>query len=343
MSRKLLIWMYSPDYPLWSMPDSALERIRRTLPAEWRVHSVRVPLQARGDGVREAPSELLAGISEAEVYIGFGLQREAFLRAQRLRWVHSGAAGVGGSLFPELLDSDVMLTNSASLHAAPLAEWAVGAILHFARGFDIAEAGKAERVWRYDQLAGAGSPVHEISGRTLGILGFGGIGRAVGGNASALGMRVIALRRHPGRKPGWVDRLWGPDGLRELLAASDYVAITLPETRSTRDMLGAAELADMKRGAVLINLSRGAIVTEAALIASLREGHLRGAALDVFTTEPLPAESPLWGMENVLITPHTGAITDRFWERETALIETNIRRYLAGDPLVNRVDKRKGY
>ncbi len=335
--------MYSPDYPLWHMPESSIEQLREALPADWRLHNIRVPLEARGDGVRDLPPELLDEMVDAEVYMGFGLSREAFLAARELRWVHSGAAGVGGSLFPELIASDVILTNSAGIHAAPLAEYAIGAMIYFARGFDVTAAGKAERVWRHSDLAGTESPLRELGSSTVGILGLGGIGEAVGRRAAGLGMRVIALRRTSAPGPDWVDRLLGPEELHELLAESDYVVVALPETEATRDLIGADELAAMRPGSVLINLSRGRIVTETFLIESLRGGHLRGAALDVFATEPLPTSSPLWDMENVLITPHTGAVTDRFWERETALMVANIGHYVAGEPLVNRVDKGEGY
>jgi len=341
--HKLLIWMYSPDFPLWHMPESSVERVREALPAEWRLHRIRVPLQARGDGVRELPPELLHEIVDAEVYMGFGFQRDVFLAATQLRWIHSGAAGVGGSLFPELVASDVILTNSAGIHASPLAEYAIGAMIYFARGFDVAAAAKAERVWRHPYLAGMESPLRELGDRTVGILGLGGIGEAVGRRAAGLGMRVIGLRRTSAPGPEWVDRLLAREELHELLAESDYVVVALPETEATRDLIGEGELAAMRPGSVLINLSRGRIVTEPHLIESLRGGHLRGAALDVFATEPLPTSSPLWDMENVLITPHTGAVTDRFWDRETALIETNVRHYVAGEPLVNQVAKGKGY
>ena len=342
-SHKLLIWMYAPGYPLWSMPDSSIEQVREALPPEWQLHTIRVPLEARGDGVRELPPELLDEIADAEVYMGFGLSREAFLAARKLRWVHSGAAGVGGSLFRELLESDVILTNSAGIHASPLAEYAIGAMVYFARGFDIAAAAKAEGVWSHARLAGTGMTLTELGGATVGILGLGGIGEAVAHRAAAMGMRVIALRRTAAPGPDWVDRLLGPDQLHELLRESDYVVVALPETAATRDLIGAAELKAMRRGSVLINLSRGKIVTEPFLIESLRGGHLRGAALDVFATEPLPTSSPLWELENVLITPHTGAVTDRFWDRETALMVTNIRHYVAEEPLVNRVEKAEGY
>lgn len=343
MSHKLLIWMYAPDYSLWSMPESSIERVREALPPDWRVHSIRVPLEARGDGAREVPPELLREIVDAEVYMGFGIPREAFIAGRELRWLHSGAAGVGGSLFPELLESDVILTNSAGIHATPLAEYAIGAMVYFARGFDIALGAKAERRWGHRDLAGTGTPVRELEDSTVGILGLGGIGEAVGRRAAALGMRVVALRRTSAARPDWADRILGPDRLHELLAESDYVVVALPETEATRDLIGSSELEAMRSGSVLINLSRGKIVTEPHLIQSLRAGHLRGAALDVFATEPLPTSSSLWDMENVLITPHTGAVTDRFWDRETALMVANVGHYVAGEPLVNRVDKGEGY
>ncbi len=343
MTRKLVVWMHAPGYPLWTIPAWAVERISAAAGEGWSVSSLPVPGRAAGDGVRSAPPKIIEEAREAEVYLGFGIPREVFTSAHRLRWIHSAAAGVGGSLFPELRDSNVLLTNSAGLHAEPLAEWAAAAILYFGRGFDMAATGKARHEWRYDAMAGSDSPLREVAGLTLGVIGYGGIGRAVARKATALGMRVVGLRRRAGPKPAELDALWGPDALSDLLAASDYVVLALPETESTRELIGARELAGMRPGSVLINLSRGGLVTEKSLVASLREGHLRGAALDVFATEPLGPDSPLWELDNVLITPHTGAFTRRFWQREVELVERNIRHYLAGEPLENLVDKQAGY
>jgi phosphoglycerate dehydrogenase-like enzyme len=294
------------------------------------------------------PPGLLHEIAEAEVYCGWGIPREAFLAGRQLRWVHTGAAGVAGSLFEELRSSEVELTNSAGVYAEPMAEHALAMILHFARGLDVAGAGKRAREWTHARLAGQGGPVREISGRTLGIVGYGGIGKALARKASALGMKVRAIRRTPGalppeRLPAVLDALAGPEGLSDLLSSADYVALAVPETPETAQLIGKTELESMRPESVLINLARGGLVDESALLEALLERRLRGAGLDVFGREPLEPDSPFWDLENVLITPHVSGMSERFWERETELVVENVRRYLAGRTLVNRVDKQRGY
>lgn len=342
-SRLFLIWMYSPEYPLWSIPEEALRAIRGALGGEWEVRSLRIPLHAPGDGSPRAPAELLEAIPGAEVYCGFGIPREAFQAARRLRWVHSGTAGVGASLFDEMRRSEVAFTNSAGVYAEPMAEHGLAMILHFARGLDVALAGMRDRRWNHPRLAGPGSPVREIAGRTVVIVGYGGTGSALGRRAAALGMRVVAIRRDPGDSPPEVEAMYGPERLLEALSTADYVVLAVPETPETEGLIGPRELEAMGAECVLINLSRGGIVDEAALVAALEGRRLRGAGLDVFQREPLPPDSPLWERENVLITPHTSGVSPGFWTRETDLILENIRRYLEGEPLLNRVDKERGY
>lgn len=353
MSRKLVTWLYSPEYPAWCMPDTCLERVAAELGPEWTIVPVRVPMWAGGDGSRTVPDEVKREIRDAEVYMGFGISPELFREGEALRWVHSAAAGARASLFPGMVKSDVLFSNSAGIHAEPLAEWALAAMLHFARGFDIAMRAKYEHVWRYEPLAGTESPVRELAGSTVGIVGYGGIGSAIGRKARALGMRVVATRRHRAAHPGGADpgsetgdrpaRILSADNLPELLKAADYVVIAAPETADTAGLIGREQLALMRPGSVLLNLSRGGLIDERALIDALREKRLRGAALDVFAREPLPPDSPLWEMEHVLLTPHTGSISSAFWERETTLMVENVRRYLAGEPLKNAVNKNEGY
>lgn len=347
MTRRFLVWMHAPDVPQWHLPAASRERIRAALGPGWELVALDVPLHATGDGASASPPELLEAIRDAEVYCGFGVPRDAFLEARRLRWTHSGAAGVGGSLFREMRASDVVLTNSAGVHAEPMAEHGLAMILHFARGLDRAVRAQAAGEWAHAELTGPESPLlreeGEIGGRVLGIVGYGGIGSALGKRAHALGMRVRAIRRTSGDSPPELERLDGPEGLPGLLSASDYVALTLPETSDTRQLIGEPELALMRPGAVLINLARGAIVDEDALAGALAERRLRGAGLDVFRREPLPPEHRLWTLDNVLMTPHVGGTSGRFWERETDLIVRNVRRYLAGEELENRVDKERGY
>jgi phosphoglycerate dehydrogenase-like enzyme len=193
-------------------------------------------------------------------------------------------------------------------------------------------------------MAASGHPLREVAGSTIGIVGYGGIGRATGQRARALGMRVLAVRSRPGNAmPDGADEVVGSEGLSDVLTRSHYVVLSLPETSSTTGLIRAPELGRMRPDSVLLNLSRGGIVDEEALVDALRAGRIRGAALDVFQEEPLPADSPLWTLDNVLITPHAGAVSPRFWERETELMVRNIGNYLAGGRMENAVDKTRGY
>jgi phosphoglycerate dehydrogenase-like enzyme len=329
--------------PLWALPDWALEEIRAAFPPEWDVVVVDAHSDGRGDGGGPSP-EALAAVRGAEVYMGYGIPPELFRAAGGgLRWAHSGAAGVGGALYPEMRDSPVVLTNSAGMHAEPIADTVLAMALHFARGLDFAVRAQAERRWDKGPFEAADAPVRETDELAVGILGLGGIGRAVARRFAALGARVLATRRGGGDAPEGVELVRGDDALGRLLEASDVLVVAVPDTPETRGMLGRAELERLPRGAVLVNVARGRVLDEDALVEALREGRLRGAALDVFAREPLPAESPLWGLSNVLVTPHVSGTSHRYWRRETGLVVENVRRYLAGEPLLNTVDKHAGY
>lgn len=345
LMRKLVLNM-ADKRPVWALPAWSEEEIRRALPVDWEMTVLRAPVSGEGDGGGVTP-EALEGVVGAEVYLGMGVPREIFLaavagEAPRLRWAHTGSAGVGAALYPEMRASDVILTNSAGVMGPPIAETVIGMVLFFARGFDLALESRRRREWVKDAIYDPDSPVREVGDATLGIVGYGGIGRAVAERARALDMRVLATKRQPAAADG-VEILTGTEGLQRLLAESDYVAITIPATAQTTGLIGAAELGLMKPTAVLINVARGSIVDEPALVEALRSGRLRGAGLDVFAKEPLPPESPLWELPNVLMTPHVSAVSPRYWRRETDLIVENIRRYLAGRELLNVVDKERGY
>lgn len=333
------------ERPVWAPPASFVERLRAAFPADWEFIDIGAPVSGRGDGSGTSP-EALNAIRGAEVYLGLGLPRDLLLAALEppalLRWIHSGAAGVASLLHPELLDSDVVLTNSAGIHAPPIAEAVLGMMLHFARGLDHAVRAQEATEWRPDLYERSDNGVRELSGATLGIVGFGGIGREIARRARALDMNVAAVRRTPATDD-LADIVTGDDSLGRLLEMSDFLVLCVPATKETRGLIGARDLARMRRGAVLINVARGSVLDEIALIESLARGHLRGAGLDVFATEPLPRESPLWTMSNVLITPHVSATSPRFWEREGELILENVRGYLAGADLVNVVDTAAGY
>ncbi len=339
---KLVIDMASAP-PMWAMPPWAELEIRRALPADWEVAVVPAPPDTPDGRPSAAALEAVRG---AEILLGMGVPRELFLAAttepNRLRWVHTGAAGVGSALFPEMLATPVVLTNSAGVMGHPMAETIIAMVLYFARGLDRAVASMRTRTWTKDAIYEPAAGVREVSDATIGVIGLGGIGRQVAARAQALGMRVLATRRSPGAVDG-IEVLHGRAGLLTLLAESDYVVLTLPATPASRGLIGPAELAGMKPNAVLINVARGSILDEDALVEALRAGRLRGAGLDVFAQEPLPPESPLWDLPNVLILPHVSAVTPRYWRREADLILDNLRRYLAGEPLRNVVDKAQGY
>ncbi len=275
----------------------------------------------------------------AQALIGWGLSPELLRKLPDLRWFYSGGAGVDGVLFPELVESDIVVTNNSGVHAPHMAEYLLGMMLAFARGLPELMRAQARHEWRGRD----GLTVYELGRQTLGVVGLGDIGQALAWRANAMGMRVLGSRRHVGDPPRGVDRIYPPEGLDDLLAESDHVAITLPLTDETRGLFGAAEFAKMKSTAFIYNIGRGAIINNDALINALRTGSIAGAALDVTDPEPLPAESPLWDMENVVITAHTSGRGPYYWERGIELLVENIGRFMRDEPMLNVVDKRAGY
>lgn len=345
---------------MWAMPSWVPKELRAVLPDGWELAVIDVVTDGAGDGATRVDPVVLEAVADAEAYLGYGIHETLLERGRSLHWVHSGAAGVGKSLTARMLESPVIFTNSAGVHAPPIAETVLAMILHFGRGLDFAVEGKRRGEWWQAPFYAEDAPLLELSASTVGIIGYGGIGREVARRVASLGARVLGLGRKPrprgtealepvqggGSLSGAVEVLHGRAGLDHLLAESDVVVVTAPETNETRGLLGADELARMKPGALLVNVARGRIVDEEALIAALRRGRLRGAGLDVFATEPLPSDSPLWTLPNVLLTPHVSGVTRGFWRRETDLILRNLGRLVAGAPLQeweNVVDKRAGY
>jgi phosphoglycerate dehydrogenase-like enzyme len=342
--------------PIWAMPDSVPERLRAAFPADWEVVVMEEETDGSGDGAGRVSDAVLDAVSSAEVYFGYGIGAE-LLRGGSLEWVHSGAAGVGSSLTPEMLASSVLFTNSAGVHAPPMAESVLAMILFFGRGLDLAVQSQRRGRWDKDAFYRAGAPVGELAEATVGIVGFGGVGREVARRVAALGARVLAVGRRPPR-PGVADLeplvgegrlgerievLHGEGGLDTVLRSSDTLVLTAPETADTRGMIDAQALERVKEGALLINVARGRLVDQAALVRSLESGRLRGAGLDVFAREPLPQDHPFWSLPNVIVTPHVSAVTRGFWDREATLMTENVRRYLGGETLLNLVDKQAGY
>jgi phosphoglycerate dehydrogenase-like enzyme len=283
-------------------------------------------------------------ITDADVLLSQVLNADQFLAARKLRWIHSPSAAVHQFMFPELIQSDVVLTNGREVHAPVVAEQVMAMIFALARRIPESVRFQLKHVWAQGIFWDERRSPTEVADATIGLVGLGSIGRNVAQRASAMGMKVIAVRQHADRpKPEFVDEVLPSSRLNELPGRSDYVVLSPPVTAATRGMIGREQLAAMKPDGYLINVGRGPLIDEAALIEALRERKIAGAALDVFDKEPLPADSPLWDLENLLITPHTGGMTEKMWERHYTVFAENLRRFMVGQLLLGVVDKQAGY
>lgn len=260
------------------------------------------------------------------------------LASSGVRWVHSRWAGLENLLFPALVESDVVLTNGRGCFSDSLAEFVMAAVLFFAK--DLRRMRRSQQEGRYDPF-----DVEWVRGKTLGVLGFGDIGRAAASRARAFGMRIVALRRRvpAAEADPLVDELLPPERKQDLMARSDYLLVATPLTGATRGIVGEAELSAMKTTAVLINVGRGPCVDEQALVSALEAGRIRGAALDVFAQEPLPPGHPFYRLDNVLLSPHCADHVPGWIDDAMALFMDNLERFRDGRPLRNVVDKRAGY
>jgi phosphoglycerate dehydrogenase-like enzyme len=284
---------------------------------------------------------LADAIADADIYLGW-LDRAHFLAARNLKWIQSPSTGVNYYLtIPELVESNVLLTSARGTHSGCLAESVLAMILAFTRGIRDSVLRQQQHVWALREIR---PKLVELAGSTMGIIGFGASGRTLAHRARAFDVRILAVDLYPVDKPDYVAGLWGPDRLSDLLRESDYVVVTVPYTPQTRGMIGAEQLALMKPGAMLVGISRGGIIDQKALAQALREKRLAAAALDVFEPEPLPADSELWDLENLLITPHVAGGTQFEAQHLLRIFRENLARFLRGDlPLHNQVDKRQGF
>ncbi|MBL8221390.1 MAG: D-2-hydroxyacid dehydrogenase [Bryobacterales bacterium] len=267
-----------------------------------------------------------------------GLVRSMWPRVSEARWLHSFAAGLESILFPELVASPILMSNAKGVFGPSLGEFVITSALYFAKDL---------RRMVDNQAAGKWDPfdVEELAGATLGIVGYGGIGREAAKRAKAMGMKVLALRRHPGQSQGDpnLDAVYPHTAVDELVAACDYLVVSAPNTPDTRGMIGEAQLRKMKKTAVLINVGRGPVVVESALIQALEEGWIKGASLDVFDVEPLPEGHAFYRLKNVLLSPHCADHTPTWLEDSMQFFVDNCQRFLKGAPLENLVDKSLGY
>jgi phosphoglycerate dehydrogenase-like enzyme len=326
---KILIALHH-RFVLWNAPDWLPARLRADFPGNEIVH---LPGY---EGVAEA-------ITDADVAIAWSIRPEQFSQARKLKWVHSPAAAVHQLMFPELVASDVVVTNAREIHGPVVAEHALALVLALAKRLPSAMRMQQAAEWGQEKIWDEKPTTREIADATVCLIGMGSIGREFTRRARALGMRVLAIREHPEKGTDGADAVFGLTQLDIVLPRADFVILAAPLTPTTRHIINADQLACMKKEAYVINVSRGPLIDDAALIDALLKNKIAGAGLDVFEHEPLPAESPYWRLQNVLITPHTAAVTEKLWERHYMQISENLRRFIAGQPLLSVVDKQKGY
>jgi phosphoglycerate dehydrogenase-like enzyme len=326
---KLVICVWHP-FTEWRPKPILAEAIRKRWPEMCVVH---LPNYDR------LPEEL----PDTDIFVGYSLRAEQLKDGKKLKWIHSTAAGVSQLMYPELRDSGILVTNPSGIFSVPMAEHVIGLLLALARNFPDSIRQQDRALWSQQELWDKQQHLTELNGQVLLIVGYGSIGREVAKRAKALDMRVWGVTRSGQGDRTFAEKIFAAAQLEEALPDADYVLIAAPETAETKQLIGAAQLAKMMRGARLINVGRGSLLDEAALIRALESGALGGAALDVVQTEPLPVTSPLWRAPNLMLTPHTSAVSDRLWERETALLMELLQRWFDGRELFNQVDFARGY
>lgn len=326
---KLLICVWHP-FTYWR-PQPVMPRTIRARWPEMRV--VHLPDYDR----------LADELPDADIFVGYSLRAEQLTHAKKLKWIHSTAAGVAQLMYPELRDSGITVTNPSGVFSPPMAEHTMGLLLSLARNFPDSTRHQDRSHWGQQDIWDKPQRLTELSGQVLLIVGFGSIGRELAKRARAFDMRVWGVTRSGKGDTTHAEKIVPASQLEETLPHADYVVIAAPETIETRHLIGSAQIARMKPGARLINVGRGSLLDETALIRAMESGALGGAALDVASVEPLPPESPLWKAPNLFITPHTSAVSDRLWHRETALLMDLLERWFDGREMFNQVDFARGY
>lgn len=323
----VLIAIYSP-FTMWTIPEAHVEHLRREFPSHTFLHATN-------------PDRAFELIPEADAAFSAQITRRHLAAAPRLRWIHSPAAGVGGMMYPEMVESPIVVTNARGVSADTIAEHVLAVTLAFFRRLPMAWRSQAAHEWSQEAISIAGN--RQIAGARVLVIGLGAIGAAVARRMMLLGAHVTGFRRNPSSASNDVSEVASIDRLHEFLSTADVVVVAAPQTRDTRQLIGASELQLMSRDAILINVSRGPLIDEAALIEALERQAIGGAALDVFVDEPLKPDSPFWSLPNVLITPHTSGSRRDYWDAAVSLFADNLRRFERGAPLVNIVDKVAGY
>jgi phosphoglycerate dehydrogenase-like enzyme len=314
----------------WKVPESQVARLRERFPELTFTHAL-------------SDAEAIAAMETTDVALASRLSPAMVQQAQRLRWVHSTAAAVGILPLSELSERGISVTNSRGIQAVTIAEHVMGGLLVLSRRFNLMIEAQRERRWIQNELTRDAWP-WSLHGRRMTILGFGTIGQEVARRAHAFGMRVTGIRRRLDQPaPPFVDRVLGPDRLDEALRGCDVLVVSAPFINETDRMIRAEQIAMLNAGAIIINVARGKIIDEPALLEALQNGRLAGAVLDVFEREPLNADSPLWTLPNVVVSPHSSGVRPDHWDEVIDLFSENLRRFQRGEPLLNIVDCNAGY
>jgi phosphoglycerate dehydrogenase-like enzyme len=326
---KLLI-VLQHRFELWQAPDWFAQRLQGEFPQLTVVHL-------------STYEHVADEIADADIVIAWSLRGEQIRAARKLKWIHSTATAVHALMSDELRSRDIVVTNARDVHGPVVAEHAMALTFSLARHIPQAVRYQQKKHWAQQNLWRASPRPRELQGATMTIIGMGGIGQPLAKLARSLNMRVLGVREHPERPCEGVQVMYGIDNVETALREADFVVLAVPVTPKTHLLMNARRLAELRPHACLINVARGVLVVEAALVAALQARSFAAAALDVTTEEPLPPESLLWEMENVLITPHIAGLTEAMWERHYRLFAENLRRFFNGEPLAAIVDKEKGY
>jgi len=326
---KLLIALYHRFQP-WIAPQWFSQRLLSDFP---QINVMQLPDYER----------ITEEIADADIAIAWSIRGDQIAAAKKLRWIHSTAAAVHRLMTSELQASDIIVTNARAVHGPVVAEHAMSLVFAMAKRLPEAAKYQAQRHWAQQEICETPPRPRELRDATMVIVGFGSIGTSLAKLAKALGMRVVAVREHTEKGSEFADAIYGFDELNRALGEGDFVVLAAPVTEKTRHLMNADRLAHLKSDAYLINVGRGVLIDEDALLHALRANQFAGAALDVATEEPLPPHLPLWTTDSVFITPHTAGFTEKMWERHYDSYTENLRRFLAGEPLLWTVDKMAGY
>jgi phosphoglycerate dehydrogenase-like enzyme len=326
---KILISIQQP-VTQWQIPVEGVRALRDRFPHLNFIHAT-------------SPEQRADTLKDCDAAYTWILNARELAQAQKLRWVHTSAVAVETLCLPELFARGIAVSNTRGVQAVPIAEHVVAVVLALAKQLPFVIENQQQARWAQNQFMGERLP-WLLKGRTLGLVGVGTIGSEIAKRAEAFGMRVIALRRRPAYGViGHVERVYGRDELENFLGQCYVLVIAAPLTPETHSLIGAAQFAQLPKGAIVVNVGRARIIDTDALIASLHAGHLGGASLDVFPQEPLPPDHPLWKAPNMILTPHTSGFRQGHWDEVVQLFGDNIERFLTGQPLKYRVEPELGY